>query len=58
MKQGDVITENDIRSVRPGFGLSPKFYDKLIGLKVAKAVEKNTPVTRDSVNLTNEEFSI
>ena len=56
MKQGDVITENDI-NVRPGFGLSPKFYDKLIGLKVAKAVE-NTPVTRDSVNLTNEEFSI
>ena len=25
MKQGDVITENDIRSVRPGFGLLPVF---------------------------------
>ena len=51
LKQGDVITENDIRSVRPGFGLPPKYYDKLIGTKVAISVEKNSPVTLESVNL-------
>ena len=51
LKEGDVITENDIRSVRPGFGLPPKYYDKLIGTKVAMSVEKNSPVTLESVNL-------
>ena len=50
LKQGDVITENDIRSIRPGFGMAPKHYDKLIGSKVLKTVEENTPVTIESVN--------
>lgn len=51
MKQGDVITENDIRSVRPGFGLPPKYYDKLIGSKLKMSVEANSPVKLESVNL-------
>jgi len=51
LKEGDIITEHDIRSVRPGFGLSPKYYDALIGSKIVKSVEKNSPVTLDSVNL-------
>ena len=51
LKEGDVITENDVRSVRPGFGLPPKYYDKLIGTKVEISVEKNSPVTLESVNL-------
>lgn len=54
LKPGHVITSNDIRSVRPGFGLPPKFYDRLIGSKLNKTVEKYTPVTLDSVNLKNE----
>lgn len=57
MKEGDIITENDIRSVRPGFGLPPKFYDNLIGSKVKKSVEENTPVTLDSVDLVSGEFN-
>ena len=43
LQEGDVITENDIRSVRPGFGLPPKYYDKLLGSKVTKSVEENSP---------------
>ena len=54
MKQGDTITEKDIRSVRPGFGLAVKFYDNLIGAKVLTEVEKNTPVTFDSISLIND----
>ncbi len=57
MNPGDTITENDIKSVRPGFGLAPKFFDKLIGTKILKTVEKNTPVTLSAVSLRNEELS-
>lgn len=49
--KGDTITKDDVRSVRPGFGLPPKFYDQLIGSKVVKSVEANSPVTLESVNL-------
>jgi len=51
MNAGDTITADDIRSVRPGYGLPPKFFDKLIGTKVIKAVEKNTAVTEKTVRI-------
>src|SRR5690554_6770313 len=41
MKAGDVIDETCIRSVRPGFGLAPKFYDELIGKRVNQDISKN-----------------
>ncbi|MBE0508974.1 MAG: pseudaminic acid synthase, partial [Marinospirillum sp.] len=45
MKAGDVITEECIRSVRPGYGLAPKFYLKLLGRQVSESVRLNEPVT-------------
>ena len=36
LKAGDIITENDIKSIRPGFGLHPKFFNEIIGKKVKK----------------------
>ncbi len=44
LKAGDIITEDAIRSVRPGFGLAPKFYDEVIGKVVVGDITKNTPV--------------
>lgn len=44
LKAGDIITENAVRSVRPGFGLAPKFLDEVIGKRLTKEVYKNTPV--------------
>ena len=42
MKAGDVITEENVRSVRPGFGLHPKYLPELIGRKVNRDLEKGT----------------
>jgi N-acetylneuraminate synthase len=44
MKAGDVITADCIRSVRPGYGLAPKYLDKIIGIKLNVDVAVNTPV--------------
>ena len=44
MKAGDVITEDCIRSVRPGYGLAPKYMKKLIGQKVVSDVAAFSPV--------------
>jgi pseudaminic acid synthase len=44
---GGEITADNIRSIRPGQGLPPKFYDTLIGRRVSRAVKKGTPVSWD-----------
>jgi N-acetylneuraminate synthase len=41
MKEGDIITEDCIRSVRPGHGLAPKYYSQVIGKRVTKDVSPN-----------------
>lgn len=50
MKAGDVITEQNVRSVRPGFGLHPKHLPALIGKKVNRDLEKGERFTWDFVN--------
>jgi len=44
MQAGDVLTRENIRSIRPGHGLPPKYLDVVLGKKVAKDVKKGTPV--------------
>lgn len=44
LQVGDVITTQDVRSVRPGYGLAPKHLDAVIGKKVTRAVRAATPV--------------
>lgn len=51
MKAGDIITEDTIRSVRPGYGLEPKYLNKLIGERVSKSVKKGSPVKMESIVL-------
>lgn len=40
MKAGDIITEINVKSVRPGFGMHPKFMPKLMGKKVNRDLER------------------
>lgn len=47
IKAGEVITPDSVRSVRPGFGLAPKYLDQVIGQKATQAIVANTPVKRE-----------
>ncbi|MGJ9458017.1 pseudaminic acid synthase [Oceanobacillus sp. CF4.6] len=49
MKAGDIFTQENLRAIRPGFGLPPKYYDILLGKTVVQDVEKGTPVTWDII---------
>lgn len=44
IRKGEEITLENIRSIRPGHGLSPKYYNDLLGKKLAKNVERGTPL--------------
>ena len=45
MSAGDKFTETNLRVIRPGFGLPPKYYDLILGKEVKKDVKKGTPLT-------------
>lgn len=45
MKAGEVITEKNMRSIRPGLGLSPKYYDVVLGKKVKCDVVRGTAIS-------------
>lgn len=42
---GDVLTPQNLRAVRPGYGLPPKYLDQLLGKRVSRAVKRGTPMT-------------
>lgn len=44
MLAGEVITGDAVRSVRPGFGMAPKYLEHVIGRRVLKNILKNSPV--------------
>lgn len=45
MNIGDVFTPNNLRIVRPGFGLAPKYYTKILGKTIQRNARKGTPVS-------------
>lgn len=49
MKAGDTITEKNMRSIRPGLGLAPRYYDVVIGKTVRKDIQAGTPVSWDII---------
>lgn len=44
IKKGEIFTEDNIRSVRPGFGLHPKYIDDVIGKECTENLKKGTPL--------------
>jgi pseudaminic acid synthase len=49
IKKGEQLSENNIRSIRPGFGLHPKFLKKVIGKRASKDLKRGTPLGVEDV---------
>jgi len=49
IKEGEEFTPENIRVIRPGNGLRPKYYDTLLGKKVNKDVKTGTPLSWDMI---------
>ena len=47
---GDVVTADAVRSVRPGYGLAPKLFDRFIGKTVKQDIECGTATSWDLVD--------
>jgi pseudaminic acid synthase len=50
VKAGEKITLENIRSIRPGFGIHPKYFSELLGKEFNKDLEKGTPMLFEYIN--------
>lgn len=46
---GEIFTTNNIRVIRPGNGLAPKFYEMILGKKAVQEIKKGTPIVWDNI---------
>jgi N-acetylneuraminate synthase len=49
VKAGEELTADNVRRIRPGFGLAPKYYDKVLGKRAACNLERGTALQWDHV---------
>lgn len=45
IEAGGVFTEDNIKVIRPGYGLAPKYYEQVLGGKASKALSAGTPIS-------------
>jgi pseudaminic acid synthase len=50
VKQGDIVTNENVRSVRPGFGLHPKYLKEILGKRFQSDLEKGEKMKIEYVN--------
>lgn len=50
LKKGDVITEKNIRRIRPGYGLKPKYFLQVVGKVVKKDISRGTAVSWELIS--------
>lgn len=49
VKAGEKITEKNVRSIRPGNGLKPKYFVEVLGKLFTKDIERGTPLDWDMI---------
>ena len=49
MKKGEVFNKDNIRSIRPGVGLKPKFLEEIIGKKASMDLERGEPLSWEKI---------
>lgn len=49
IKKGEVLTEQNIRIIRPGYGVAPKFYKNVLGQTALRDIERGTPLRMEMI---------
>jgi sialic acid synthase SpsE len=50
IKKGEKFSKENIRSIRPGFGLKPKFFNAVLGKRAVRDISRGTPLSWDLID--------
>lgn len=50
IKKGETITEENVRIIRPGQGLHPRYFGEILGKTAAREMERGTPMRWEYIN--------
>ncbi|MCP4482322.1 MAG: pseudaminic acid synthase [bacterium] len=53
IKKGGILTKNNIKVVRPGYGMHPKFYQEVLGKRVIKDMKMGEPLSEEVLDKNN-----
>ena len=53
IKAGETLTEENVRSIRPGYGLIPKYLKDILGKQATQAIKKGTPLRWELIDRNN-----
>jgi len=56
LRKGDKISPADIKKIRPGYGLPPKYIDKVLGLRLKEDVKRGTPLSWEILDIDERNF--
>lgn len=49
IKKGEVLTEANVRVIRPGYGMKPKFYSEILGQTALRDIKRGTPLSFEMI---------
>lgn len=49
IQKGEIINSNNIRVIRPGYGMEPKYYDTVLGQVALKDLKRGTPLSQKDI---------
>jgi pseudaminic acid synthase len=49
IKKGEQLTKENVKSIRPGFGLAPKYLDRILSSKAMRDISRGTPISLDLI---------
>lgn len=56
IKEGEKFTEENIRSIRPHYGIHPKYFDNILGKKAVRNLEKGDALRWDMIKIVNTNY--
>ncbi len=56
LKKGDVINIENIKIIRPSAGLEPKYFEKIIGIRLIKDIKKNSPLDFSYIEISKDDI--
>lgn len=49
IEEKEILTENNVRSIRPAYGLSPKYLNRILGKKAKRAIQRGNPILSEHI---------